>query len=310
VSRTKKCKVPPLSAEDRQHLGEFSELRALVRARTESVARQFQTGCYIAGRPGTSKTFTVVETLRALKVPWQLYNAHMTPIGLFRSLQRFPNQVFVVDDLPEVYSGGNKNFLQILLAALGGEPGTHRTITYITNSVAESVEFSGGIIAIGNAFPKRNPMADAFMSRVCPLAHAPSDAMLAAFMRAEARKGSGQLAPAERLEVAEFVIAESHNADYRLDLRTFSAALRDYAFCKTAREYNWQDLVRSSLKKAAFGNHPVVTRAERLVRERDIAVRIRRLYPQRSQKAQRDGAWRQETGLSPHTLYRHLREAG
>ena len=41
----------------------FEAKLQLIRDRVASVAHHYHTGCYLVGRPGTSKTFTVRQTL-------------------------------------------------------------------------------------------------------------------------------------------------------------------------------------------------------------------------------------------------------
>ncbi len=44
-------------------------MRDLIRDRTRSVSERYQVGAYLVGRPGSSKTHTVVETLQSLGSP-------------------------------------------------------------------------------------------------------------------------------------------------------------------------------------------------------------------------------------------------
>jgi hypothetical protein len=64
-SETKGSVPPPpiQSADDHEHLHRFEQMRDLLRDRTRAVAEHYQNGCYVVGRPGSSKTFTIlVET--------------------------------------------------------------------------------------------------------------------------------------------------------------------------------------------------------------------------------------------------------
>lgn len=58
--------------QDWDHLGAFDAMLDLIRDRTRSVADRYQVGAYIVGRPGSSKTYTVLGTLKALKTPLDL----------------------------------------------------------------------------------------------------------------------------------------------------------------------------------------------------------------------------------------------
>ena len=50
-----------LTGDDLADLAAFEAMRDLIRDRTRSVAERYQTGAYLVGRPGTSKTFTIIE---------------------------------------------------------------------------------------------------------------------------------------------------------------------------------------------------------------------------------------------------------
>ena len=89
-----------LCDEDRGHLQEFQRLRDLLRDRTRSVAERYQTGWYLVGRPGSSKTHTVVETLNELDASWTYRNARMSAFGLWALLEEHPEDTIVLDDIP------------------------------------------------------------------------------------------------------------------------------------------------------------------------------------------------------------------
>src|SRR5437016_5060959 len=83
------------SAEDHANLCAFDRMRDLLRDRTRGVAEGYQNGCYIAGRPGSSKSYTILEELRRLKVPWTYRNGRMTAAGLFDLLEEHPEDTLV-----------------------------------------------------------------------------------------------------------------------------------------------------------------------------------------------------------------------
>lgn len=195
-----------LDEADQAHLDEFESMLDLIRDRTRSVAEGYQVGAYLVGRPGSSKTYTVKETLERLDAPWAYRNSRMSPMGLYALLEEHPEHTVVLDDIHTLF--GQDAALQILMAALGGRPGQARTVTYTTKDERKSFEFTGGIIAISNLPLGRDPLADAVASRVARLEHEPSDEMIAAFMRAQALKGFEDVTPEACLEVVEFVIAE------------------------------------------------------------------------------------------------------
>jgi len=287
-----------LSAEDSQHLNAFERCRDLIRDRTKQVAKKFLIGCLMFGRHGGSKTVTVQETLKDLGLPWTLWKGHVTPIGLSRVLQENADDTIVIDDVFGLFTSSNTEAIQLLLAATDGRPGEPRQIKSATAGDRTSTEFRGGIIALGNALPKRHPVLDAFMSRVTHLEHDPTDEMLAAFMRSESAKGFMGLMPEECLEAVEFVIGESRDSAYRLDLRDMTQAWNDYRFWKDdGSRTHWHDLVRSSMRKSR--------QPEDL---REIARKIFAQHPGRKDRKIRAELWRELTGgKSEDQLYRYER---
>lgn len=155
---------PALSSKDQDHLNAFAKLTDLIRDRTRSVAERYQVGCYLVGRAGTGKTYTVSETLDSLGKLWILRNSRMSPMGLWTLLEEHPEHTVVLDDISTLFN--EVSALQILMAALGGKPGQPRTITYTTKDKHErkSFEFHGGIVAISNVALRRDPLADAVAS--------------------------------------------------------------------------------------------------------------------------------------------------
>jgi hypothetical protein len=291
-----------LSGQDEQSLQAFDRHRDLIRDYTESVARRHHVGAVVIGPPGTSKTVTVEETLRSLNVPWTMWNARVSPMGLWCTLREHPDSTIVLDDVSTLFASGNKQGLQVLLAALGGQPGKPRTVSYATKEDRIRFEFSGGIIAIGNELPKRAPMVDALISRTIVLKHDPTDEMIAAFMRSESRRGYKGLTPYECREVVEFVITESRTADFRLDLRNMKAAWETLRYSKTGSRHGWQNLVRSQLQTSIRMEPTVLSKAEELERDRRRVARLMNDLPNDTPKQI------EASGLSKSTFYQRRKE--
>ena len=135
--------------DDSCHLESFDALRDQIRFVTTGVAENYQVGVYLLGRPGTGKSFTVLETLKALDVPHYYCNSRMSAMGLWHVLKDHPEHVVVIDDIPSLIK--DRQAVQIFQATLDGRPGTPRPVGYHTkDSRSDSFEFSGGIIAISN----------------------------------------------------------------------------------------------------------------------------------------------------------------
>ena len=123
---------------------------AIIRDRVRGVGLHLHNGFYLFGRPGTSKSHTVVKTLEAHGIRFELHKGHLAPIGLFELLAMHHDRVIVLDD--EANTFANKTALKILLAALGNEPSDSaaRILKYRRQGRDEVVRFTGGIIAISN----------------------------------------------------------------------------------------------------------------------------------------------------------------
>ena len=292
--------------EDEKHLAEYERLLDQIRDRTDGVAYGDQTGFYLVGRGGTGKTWTVKEAIAGTNRPWIYRNARMTPMGLFDLLGQLPNHIIVLDDVGELFKKAEAR--QILLAALDGEPGKPRVVTYVRKDDQEKVQFSGGIIVISNLPLGQDPVLKALQSRVVTLEFEPTDEQLAAFMRHLAEKGFKDMTPAECSEVVEFIITESKNCDHRLDLRHMTKALRDYRQWRDGRTRTaWQDLVRSSLRQQIVpAEHTVFGMQQE--RQCLIALDLAVKYPGPQGKRSRDAEWTARTQTGPHAYYRAVRK--
>lgn len=263
---------------DPESLSELECRIERIRDRVKSVAYGYHTACYLVGRPGTSKTFTVEDELKRLEEPFSYRNARMTPMGLFDFIAEHPEHVLVLDDIGTLFK--NDHAMQILMAATGGNPGEPRKVTYKSKDKQDEVDFSGGIIAISNVPLRHDPLARAFGSRVVVLEHEPTDDEIAAFMLHLAARGHEDMSTEECVEVAEFVIAETRDHDRRLDLRHLTKAWQDFRQDKdglTARP--WQELVRTSLQKTVVVETETLSKRERIELDRERVRESMDLFP-------------------------------
>lgn len=233
---------------DSELLATFDQKLQVIRDRVRGVAEGYHTAAYLTGRPGTSKTYTVKEELEQMTAPSVIRNARMTPMGLFEYLYEHPEHVVVLDDIATLFK--QPPALQILMAALDGDPMKPRKVTYKSKDKDLEFYFSGGIVAISNLPLANDPLANAVSSRVVLLEHEPTDEELAAFMRKLALDGYKDLTAEQCHEVVAFVVDETRTCDRRLDLRHLTKAYEDRRQWEDGlSETPWQELVRTSLKK-------------------------------------------------------------
>lgn len=298
ANETAGCVGPP--SED-ELLRSFEQKVQLIRDRVASVVCLYHTAVYLVGRTGTSKTFTVRAELNQQDQPWVYQNARMTPMGLFSFIADHPEHIIVLDDIACLFK--NEQAVQILLAALDGDPKEPRVVTYKSKDVEQRVLFQGSIIAISNVPLRADPLARALGGRIVVLEHEPSDDEIASYIRKLARDGYKDLSPTECTEVAEFVIAETRSLDLRLDLRHLTKAWRDFRQDKHGRSRtSWRDLVRTSLKKLA--QEPILPFCKRddfEVQRQKVRDAVRKFPNDRSAQIA-------DSGLKQSTFYKRLKE--
>ena len=295
-----------LADEDLRLVQEFERKLQIIRDRVNSVVHLYHTACYLVGRPGTSKTFTVKKELQRLDVPWAYRNARMTPMGMFDFIATIPSTSWC-STISAPYSRTSRPFRSswrhstAILAKPGSSPTSPRTKTC-------TVWFTGGIIAISNVPLRNDPLAGALGSRVTSLEHEPTDDEIAAYMRHLSGRGYKGLDADECLEVAEFVIDETRECDQRLDLRHLTKAWDDFRQCKDGRaETPWQELVRTSLHKLLTEATISMSKQEEIEQQRVWARELMTKYPGDSKRQLAE--WKRLTGMGKSLFYARIREA-
>lgn len=267
----------PVTAVD--PLGSLMKKFQLIDDRVKSVAHRFHTGAYIVGQSGCGKTHAVREALKRSDRASVIRNARMTPGGIGKLIAENREHIIVLDDITTLFKSDRA--MQVLMAATDGDPQKGRLVTYKSKDDDDKVEFTGGIIAISNLPLRNDPLARAFGSRVVVLEHEPTDEEIAAFMRHLSSKGYHEMSPAECLEVAEFVIAETRAYDQHLDLRHLHKAWQDYRQDKQGLSVcSWQELVSTSLQKVYLSDAgQPLSKREQIQQECDLVREGMRLHP-------------------------------
>ncbi len=209
----------------------------------------------------------------------------------------------MLDDVPLVFR--DRAAQQIFLAALDGQPGQPRLVSYRRHRECRSFQFAGAIVGISNLSLPADAMAEAIRSRIPILRHAPTAEQLAAVMRHQARQGHERLSPAQCLEVADLLIHESAARGRRLDLRVFYQALRDrLQYEQREAESDWRDLVLSLLESAPVPAVGVMSKKEELAAEEELLIWLDKQYPGDTAKQLK------ESGMKPSTFYGKRRRLG
>ena len=145
---------PLLTAGDLDALAGVERKLQVVRDLTTGVAKGFKHGFYLHGAGGYGKSYTVLDCLRQLEVPYQLSNSRMTAKGLFRALKHAPDAIHVFEDMERLTKDADAQ--GVLRSAMWAQPGHERVVTWTTATDGpERFVFRGGLILIGN-----RPLAD------------------------------------------------------------------------------------------------------------------------------------------------------
>ena len=299
-------------------LAELHRRQAIVRDCVRGVARQYATGLYLFGRPGTAKTHLVRSVLeKEIREPYTYQRGHLTPIGLFELVAAYGDEVIVLDDLGVVFKSDVA--LQILLSALEHPTGQDRgrVVKYRRQGREVRTVFQGGIVCISNRELHDDELLGAFKSRVHTLGYDPTDAQLGALMLEIADRGwpAGSDCPEIDSEsarmVAHYVIGEMLRLSCRFDLRVLvNKAFPDYQQWKDGEaESDWRDLVTASIEEHLVavrhsGDSPL-SREARKAEEHSI---LQEIITEHSSRDERVRAWITQTGKSERAFYRRLAE--
>ncbi len=293
-------------------LANLENKRRMVRDRTVSVAMGLSHGMYLHGAGGTSKSYSVMEALRAINKPLILSNSVITGKGLFKLLRDNPSAIHVIEDCESLFD--DDRALGVLRSALFGQkdPQTHlqvRRVTWTTARGKEEFVFEGGLILIGNKPLREGPLVEALKQRLDPMEFLVTKEEIAAFMRQIAAKEGGYrhgdyiLPKAACQEVCEEVIARSERIQRPLDLRILETAY-NYAilWLLGASGTHWHDLLESRLKEVAIA-------APARKREANEAWKLSLVNELKDlPRPERDKKWREETGNTETAWYQWLKK--
>jgi len=286
--------------------------QALIRDRIRAVVYGHANGVYLFGRPGISKTYSVLTFLETLGERFEHVTGHVTSIGLFEALERNPDSVIVLDDVSDLFS--KPPSLQFLLAALGSPPDGSRTrvVKYKRANDERVVHFSGGIIAMSNLQLEghRNQVLAALQDRVHLMSYEPTDAEIEAEIFHIASTAPRTVASVDATLVAQFLLELCRESGVRPSIRLYmDKALDTFQQWQQGRsESDWRDLVRSSVQQMVIAQqHPLrdISRKEQIAGERRLVEELCEMFPGRHERV---AAWKARTGKSQAAFYRRFKE--
>jgi hypothetical protein len=299
-------------------LAELHRRQAIVRDYVRGVARQYATGLYLFGRPGTAKTHTVRAVLeQEVREIFTYQRGHITPMGLFELIASHADDVIVLDDLGAVLKSDVA--VQILLSALEHPTSRDRSrvVKYRRQGREERAVFRGGIVCISNRELHDDELLGAFKSRVHTLNYDPTDAQLGALMLDLADRGwpcgsvNPEIGPDAARTVAHYLIGEMLRLSCPFDLRLLvNKAFPDYQQWKDGEaESDWRDLITASIEEhlvaVRHAEESPVSREQRKSEEHSILQEIIRDNASRDERVR---AWIERTGKSEPAFYRRLAE--
>jgi hypothetical protein len=304
-----------LSSADRKALETLTPKLDLVRDRVRGVVRHLNTGLYLWGEGGTSKSYTVLEELKILKADYILHNSRMTGRGLVDTLKKHPTTIHVLEDCESMFD--DRRAWGVLRSALWSQSSKkppEREVSWTAFNVDIRFVFTGGLIMIANRSLEDVPELRAIRTRIATLQLIATFPEVAALMRSVALRGyeygDDYMTPAECLEVAEHIIDRMGGLKRSLDMRIFINGLRDYIQHKTGHsKTGWQDLIETRLKEMTLLRE---RRADVMQRERSLALEISQMPLSKEEK---ERLWRERTksaqhpnGKSIRAYYRRLKE--
>lgn len=241
-----------MAQNDDELLASLDHKLQFIRDRVKSVAQKYRHGFFLWGEGGTSKSFTVEETLKTLNKPYKLSNSRITGKGLFELLRDYPDVVHVLEDVETLFA--DKNSFGVLRSALWGQENAagrqERLVVWHIAGKRDEFIFTGGVVLVANCRLDDIPQLRALKTRIVSAHYRPTHEEIAALMRRIAgqghRHGTHTLPPADCLEVAKEIIGRSQRLQRNLDIRLFVNACKDrLQWANGDSETDWRTLLDS-----------------------------------------------------------------
>lgn len=232
------------------------------------VCRGHNNACLLIGEAGIGKSFLTINTIKQeLKAEdYIIISGYITPLSLYITLYKNRDKVIVFDDCRGLFE--NPNAVAILKPALWST-GTKRIVTYETtskhaNEVPSAFECNSRFIILGNKLNIKDENIRALVNRALYWDFNFTFNEKCSIMRKVAETPYKKLSEEQRLEVAEFLIANTNPAVKDFSFRTL---IKGYDF----KEYDgqrWKDLLKSILKTDE--NKQVVWELKKKIESKEI----------------------------------------
>lgn len=298
---------------DVQHLVNLHKKIHLLWDFVTAVAKGYKTGLFLHGPGGVGKSYNVLARLKALDVPHILFNSRMTAKGLFQSLEKTPDAIFVLEDMERITKDADAQ--GVLRSALWAQPGHERFVTWTTSTEGERrFVFRGGLILISNRPLADLPELRALATRIEVHRLDVSDAELAALMRELASQGYRQngklaVAPDDCLVVTEYLLNECRISGCPLDLRLQQKSFQTYLQWATDNAFcDWRDLVAASVREATHHFRHALNTASPEDKKKERRNVIREIVKLTTDVKKQERLYAERTGASRADFFRRKRE--
>lgn len=300
--------TPELSSDDLALLNEVNRQRATLLTQILAVVARETNAFFLWGPGGHGKGWIVRNSLEPFMEIVRWTTTDVSAKGLFNLLRDFPSHIHVFEDMEKMYKQADCQ--SILRAACGGQSIDERWIHWEKDGshYEDPFQFCGGIIIMSNEDPRGGSLKmGAVASRFAPQKWELHEAELSAVIRDIAINTPCRYgySPSERLEVAEFVIAEMKQRanKVRVDVRTYCEhALPHYHLWRTQGLSHWHDVVRAKIKGGPRRD------ASEIERERFMWAATE-AHHEGKDTEDRIKRWKDKTGLGKSQFYEYLNMA-
>ena len=307
----------------------FGEVRGewkVIQEFTRSVVNGYHNGFYLWGVGGIGKSYQVEQICKRLAPDRLIHrNTRMTAAGFFDLLTKFPDGLFVIEDVETVFD--DKKSWGLLRSALWGQKdrnGVEQRLVSWTiadnehRSGSRQVNFTGQIIIVANTRLGNQPEIVALADRIptfelCLTGEQVKAAMIVLSQK-EWRHGNKVVSPEECGEVTEFLLAEIDKQEMRVSLRLRELALKPFlAWREKDTRMDWKDVVRVLVEQTAARQEvdridpKKVGIKERMLLQEQVLVEI---FSETPNWAERVALWIERTGASQRTMYRRMQAIG